>query len=187
MERLGDFEDLQLMLEERNANMGAAEVHGLASGMLCVEFDADFNRWLTAIFDTDEQINALLDDDKQTLSGIFQGTSELLQEEEFIFDLLLPDDDERIGARANALSEWCQGFLYGVAYMGAGDDTDWDEECRGVLRDLMEISRLDAESSEDSDEQAFMELHEYVRLAVQMLLDQLQSSDEKTDDVPTVH
>ena len=86
----------------------------------------------------------------------------------------MPDDDARIAERATALSEWCQGFLYGVAYMGVGDDKDWSDDCRGVLRDFMEISRLDSDNSDNSDEQAFMELHEYVRMGVQMLMQQLQ-------------
>jgi len=187
VKRLGDYEELQSMLEMRDALMGASETHGLAAGMLCVQFDADFNRWIMAIFDTDEQIEALTDSDKQSLIGLFQGTVELLKSDEFLFDLLLPDDDERIGMRALALSEWCQGFLYGVAYMGVGDDKEWSEENRGVLRDLMEVSRLDSDGSDDSDEQAFIELQEYVRSAVHMLLDELQLADKPESDEPTVH
>lgn len=187
MKRLGSYEELQSMLETRDALMGASETHGLAAGMLCVQFDADFNRWIMAIFDTDEQIEALTDSDKQSLIGLFQGTVELLKSDEFLFDLLLPDDDERIGMRAHALSEWCQGFLYGVAYMGVGDDKEWSEENRGILRDLMEISRLDSDGSDDSDEQAFIELQEYVRSAVHMLLDELQLADKPKSDNPTVH
>ncbi len=81
--------------------------------------------------------------------------------------------------------------------MGAGDDKDWGEESRSVLRDLLEISRLDSDGSDDSDEQAFMELQEYVRAAVQLLLHDLQLSneeqdedqeeDEDQDEDPTVH
>jgi len=187
VKRLGDYEDLQLIFDEHDAGMNVSEAHGLASGMLCVQFDADFNRWVTAIFDTEDQLKALTNDDKQGLIGLFQGTLELLKADEFIFDLLLPDEEERIGVRAVAMSEWCQGFLYGVAYMGVGDDKDWDEDCRGVLRDLMEISRLDADNTDDSDEQAFMELQEYVRMGVQILMQELQPDEDSTDEQPTVH
>jgi len=187
VKRLGDYDDLQSMLEMRDALMGASETHGLAAGMLCVKFDADFNRWITAVFDTDEQLEALTDSDKQSLIGLFDGTLELLKSDEFLFDLLLPDDDERIGVRALAMSEWCQGFLYGVAYMGVGDDKEWSDDNRGVLRDLMEISRLDSDGSDDSDEQAFIELQEYVRSAVHMLLDELQLSAEAKNTEATVH
>lgn len=187
MKRIGEFEELQSMLEACDADMGAAETHGLASGMLSVQFDADFNRWLTAIFDTEAQLQAVTDDDKQSLTALFYGTLELLKDESFEFDLLLPGDDGRISERAKALSEWCQGFLYGVAYMGVGDDAKWGEEGRGILRDMMEISRLDADGSEDADEQSFIELHEYVRAAVHVLMGELQAPDEDTTPEPTVH
>ena len=187
MERLGDYDELQEVLESRDALMGVSETHGLAAGMLCVQIDADFNKWIAALFDTEEQFNALTTDDMQSLAGLFNGTLELLKSDEFIFDLFLPRDDERIAIRAGALSEWCQGFLYGVAYMGVGDDKDWTDESRGVLRDLMEISRLDSNSSDDSDEQAFMELHEYVRAAVQLLMSELQSLSNVKANEPTVH
>ncbi|MGB1701791.1 MAG: UPF0149 family protein, partial [Cycloclasticus sp.] len=88
---------------------------------------------------------------------------------------------------AVAMGEWCQGFLYGVAYMGVGDDKNWSEDSRGVLRDLMEISRLDADNTDDSDEQAFMELQEYVRMGVNVLMQELQQDDESDDDSPTIH
>ena len=155
-----------------------------------MDFDADFDRWMVAVFDTDEQLNALDEDDKQVLAALFQGTQELLKADEFIFDLLLPGDEERISVQASALSEWCQGFLYGVAYMGVGDDKEWAEESRGILRDLMEISRLDADNTDDTDEQAFMELHEYVRIGVHMLMEELQppeKADDEDDNSPTVH
>jgi len=187
VKRLGDYDELQSMLETRDALMGVSEAHGLAAGMLCVKFDADFNRWVTAVFDTEEQLEALVDEDKQALTGLFDGTLELLKSEDFLFDLLLPDDDERIAVRASALSEWCQGFLYGVAYMGVGDDKEWSEDNRGVLRDMMEISRLDSDGSDDSDEQAFIELQEYIRAAVQMLLGELQLSDGEQNGEPTLH
>jgi len=189
VERLGSYDDLESILDGGDANMSASETHGLAAGMLCVSFDAELSRWLTALFDTNEQFDALNGDDKQSLAGVFQGTLELLKDESFVFDLLLPDDGERIGTRASALSEWCQGFLYGVAYMGVGDDKDWSEDSRGVLRDLMEISRLDSDNTDDSDEQAFMELQEYVRMGVNILLQELQPEDEeeKNDEAPTVH
>mgnify|MGYP001043726756 CR=1 FL=1 len=188
MKRLGNYDDLQLIFDERDANMNVSEAHGLASGMLCVNLDADFTQWVTALFDTEDQLKALMNEDKQSLMGLFQGTSELLKTEDFIFDLLLPGEEERIGARAIALSEWCQGFLYGVAYMGVGDDKDWSDDGRGVLRDLMEISRLDADSADDSDEQAFMELQEYVRMGVQILMYELQPMEDPDDDhEPTVH
>ncbi len=61
------------------------------------------------------------------------------------------------------------------------------EDSRGVLRDLMEISRLDGDNTDDSDEQAFMELQEYVRMGVNVLMQELQQDVESDDESPTIH
>ena len=125
MDRLGDFDNIQLLLVEQDCHMGAAEIHGLAAGMLCVSIDAEFDRWLVAIFDEPAEVDALSNATKQDLFAVFAGTAELLQEDDFSFDLFLPDGDEYISLRAKALSEWCQGFLYGFAYMGMTDGDEW--------------------------------------------------------------
>lgn len=188
MEQLGDFDNMQSLLEAHDAYMSAAEVHGLASGMLCVQFDARFDRWVVAVFETDEQLEALDVTEKNDLISLFDGTCELLKSDEFIFDIFLPDDSAPMAARAKALSEWCQGFLYGIAYMGVSDDTDWGEEGRGILRDFLELSRIDADNAEEADEQSFMELQEYVRSAVQILLIELQPTEaQNADSEPRLH
>jgi uncharacterized protein YgfB (UPF0149 family) len=188
VEQLGDFDNMQSLLNAHDSYMSAAEVHGLASGMLCVGFDAKFDRWVVAVFETDEQLEGLDDNEKSDLISLFEGTCELLKSDEFIFDLFLPDDGVPMAERAKALSEWCQGFLYGIAYMGANDDTDWGEEGRGILRDFLELSRIDADGAEEADEQSYMELQEYVRSAVHVMLMELQPAVEaNTTTSPRLH
>ena len=62
--------------------------------------------------------------------------------------------------------------------MGAKDDTDWGEDGRGILRDFLELSRIDADGAEEADEQSYMELQEYVRSAVHVMLMELQPAVE---------
>lgn len=190
MDRLGDFDNIQFLLEEHDSHMSAAEVHGLAAGMLCVREDAEFDRWLVAIFEQPEDVESLPVASKQDLFAVFAGTAEILKLEDFSFDLFLPSDDEYLHLRAKALSEWCQGFLYGFAYMGVTDGDEWGEESKGVLKDMLEISRIDSEGSDDADEQAFMELQEYVRLGVQVIKSEqaIDEDDENGGETsPTLH
>jgi hypothetical protein len=188
VDRLGDFEQVQFVLGECGSYMSASEVHGLATGMLCINHEADSNGWLKTILDADRLIREPSIEEQQELVTVFLGTGELLKNEDFIFDLFLPDDGESVAVRAAALSEWCQGFLYGMAFGGLSDNVEWGEDGEGVLKDLMEISRLDPGSSEEPDEQSFLELHEYVRVAVQILMAELQpDSDAAEPAAPTVH
>ena len=97
------------------------------------------------------------------------------------FSLLLPFDEEALGIRVDALAQWCQGFLYGLATQPAIDLNNASDALREVVRDLVEISRagvISAETEEDeeegaeseeeeADETAYAELTEYVRAAAQ--------------------
>jgi uncharacterized protein len=163
------YQAVNATLRAYDADFGAAEAHGMAVGMLCVEMKADAANWLHELFAEDQD---LLDTDKSLLLNLFERTRELLEPEteEFVFDLFLPDDDEPLQAQVEALRNWCQGFLFGVGYAQA--DADWPGDTGEVMRDLIEITKLDNEVAGEDDENAFAEIHEYVRTAVFMIRDE---------------
>ncbi len=93
------------------------------------------------------------------------------------FQPLLPADDEPIGERTLALGEWCQGFLYGLgAGVAVPDPAALQGEAAEVLRDMTEITHVDVDPDDDaeSNEAAYAELVEFVRVGVQLLYDHLQ-------------
>jgi uncharacterized protein YgfB (UPF0149 family) len=51
----------------------------------------------------------------------------------------------------------------------------WSKEIEGILKDMVEFTKLDAEVEADSDEdeEAFMQIHEYLRAAVLIVRDEL--------------
>jgi hypothetical protein len=91
------------------------------------------------------------------------------------FQLLLPDDDAPLAERAMALSQWCQGFLYGFGTGGAVPRDRLSGEVEEVLRDLTHISQASVETGADAEEeeQAYTEIIEYVRAGVQLIHDEL--------------
>ncbi len=91
-----------------------------------------------------------------------------LDAEDLSFSPLLPEDDDALPARVEALGEWCASFLAGL---GAVADTDLNETEAEMLDDLVAISAVDADVDEGEDaERELMELVEYVRVAVLSLL-----------------
>lgn len=177
MERLGDFSAVQHCLEDQDSEMGAAEAHGLASGMLCANPNTTLDAWLQAVFETGHQTRKLQPEEVPDLIALFEGTSELLQNDQFGFDLLFPEEGATLNQQARALGDWCQGFLYGLACGGMTDQSNWAEDSQGILHDLSEIAKLDDDTNEqDEDERALTELREYVRVAVQIILMELQSN-----------
>lgn len=165
------YEDIQDALASIPDTGSAAEAHGLLSGMLCVDSGANPQQWLGDFLGPD-----VAPPDRELLAplqSLFDFTRQQLDDFDFSFSPLLPDDDAPLEERALALSEWCQGFLFGVGY--AGKNSDWPGECTEILRDLMEIGRLDPDGGGEADETAYAELSEYVRVGVQVIRSEFQS------------
>lgn len=166
-----DYEDIQEALASTPGTGSAAEAHGLLSGMLCVDSGANPQQWLLGFFGPDITQPGI--DRMAPLNALFEATRQQLDDFDFSFSPLLPDDNAPLEERALALSEWCQGFLFGVGY--AGKNSDWPGECTEILHDLLEIGRLDPEAVGEADEIAYSELSEYVRVGVQVIRSEFQS------------
>lgn len=169
------YQEINEIFQQHDAAISAAEAHGIATAMLCVEARADANIWLNQLFEDDID---LIEEDKAALLALFEQTRLLLNpdETEFRFDLLFPDDDD-LQEHAIALSEWCQGFLWGIGY--SHSIASWSGETDGILKDMVEIPKLehDVDEENDEDEVAFMQLHEYLRAAVLLIRDELSQPE----------
>ncbi|MGM0553192.1 MAG: UPF0149 family protein [Pseudomonadota bacterium] len=102
-----------------------------------------------------------------------------LYDVELGFGPLLPDDDA-IEARAQALSEWVDGFVAGLGQTPRLGQLKPSAEAAEILRDFAEIARLELEPEDDEESAAaFEELNEYVRVGVLLI------ADELAPDAPT--
>ena len=86
------------------------------------------------------------------------------------FSPLLPDDERPLAERVQALTLWCEGFLYGLGLTGTSD-ANLSSQAAEAVRDLAEITRADVELSGDSeeDETAFTELQEFLWVAAMLI------------------
>lgn len=143
----------------------AAEAHGMATGILCIDSRADAMTWLNELF---QDTAPLLEEDKNTLLSLFEQTQELIDGEEFEFDLFIPDDSFSLKEQTEGLRDWSKGFLLGVGY--STDETTWPGETEEILKDIVEFSKVDIDVAEEHDEEenALMEVHEYLRAAVML-------------------
>ncbi len=166
------YEDCQMMIDDAGAECSVAEAHGIMTAMLCVDQWVPFAQWqdemtITALFAADLNGPAL-----GCMTTLFDTTRAQFAEDEFEFSLCLPDDEIPLGPRAQALSEWCQGFLHGLDH--AGGKKFWPGQCDEIIRDLIAISEVDSATDEDDDEDSLMELIEYVRVGVALIRIELQ-------------
>ena len=154
-------------------DLSAAEAHGFATGLLCVNDAIDVDYWLAELPHDDEISN---ETELQALSRLFDETRRLLQSESFEFDLFLPDEDAPLTDQVVAFKEWCQGFLYGLGTM-TGIRIE-NKEVREIIKDITEFTKLGIEVEGNEDENAFMEIREYLRSAVLILRDELKQDAE---------
>lgn len=156
------------ILEAADAPISAAEAHGIAAGMLCINSMITADTWLREVFGAD--VN-LIEPDRLQLIGLFEQTQELLNSGDFEFELFLPGDGTPLPARLDALRHWCLGFLSGVGFTST--NSDWSGDSGEMLKDIVEFTRVDADVDGEEDEAALIELHEYIRVGVQVIREEL--------------
>jgi uncharacterized protein len=167
------FPEVARVLQTLDSTVAAAEGHGCLCGALCTTQQYGLDSWLDELV---PETHARPDDERAPLRLLFADTVRALRGDEMEFQLLLPDDDAPLLERALALSQWCQGFLYGFGTGRPVPPQQLSGEVEEVLRDLTHISQASVETGADAEEeeQAYAEIIEYVRAGVQLVHDELR-------------
>lgn len=166
-----DYVEIEQLLNAQRSLTEAAEAHGTLAGCLCALVDYSFQDWLREILPDGRAEAAAAD----TLYGLYTATAAALEQTDMEFEPLLPSDAQPLEGRTAALALWCQGFLYGLGSGSIPDAGGLPGDVGEIVRDLTEITRagVDEEQGEDSNEGAYAELVEFVRVAVQLVFEEL--------------
>jgi yecA family protein len=188
MQNYPDIAQLESLLFDVDAVLGATESHGALCGMLCAQGSTEASQWMLQVLGEHEETGTLLQAAGKKLLQMHQVSVEQMNDNNIEFELMLPDEDEPLESRVEALGTWCQGFVYGLSLGGIKEDTDLPEGSKELIKDILEISRAgyvaddEAEvelddSMDDDDEEdeiAFMEVCEYVRIGILFIYEELQ-------------
>lgn len=181
MQSFPDIQELDELLFRGDAAFSATESHGALCGMLCAQGATDAAQWMLHVLGEHDETSQILQTIGKKLLQIYQITTEQMNDSDVEFELMLPDDDEPLEDRVEALGMWCQGFVYGLAAGGIKEDTELPEDSNEIIKDILEISRagyvIDDEAeleAGDDDEEAFMEVCEYVRMGILLVYEELQ-------------
>lgn len=190
--------DFQHALLLSRGNLDAAELaecHGVLCGLICRNGAVTPDDYLVQLATLQ-----LVVDPGQTLTELFaeahDSTIQQLADIDLGFNLWLPDDDQPLNERTDALAQWCTGFLAGIGL--GGELPSLSEEATEALDDMRQIAlaayppvaitdaerdevlRFETESmnlqeeGEEVDENAFMEIVEYVRVVTLMLCEEMR-------------
>lgn len=167
-----DLREIRDALGELKARVDAPESHGILCGMLSAGSPVADRDWLRQLTPEEEKEVRVSD----TLQSLYRATIWQLDDPQFGFTLLLPDDDENLGERTEALAHWCSGFLYGLGVSGITESTQLPGEAAEVLGDLAKIASVDYELEQpgEAEEQAYEEVVEYVRVGALLVFESLR-------------
>lgn len=167
------FPELEDTLAQAGSTTEAAEAHGSLCGALCIASPYGIDAWLEELLEESSASNPQW---RSVLERVFAETAEALSGGAMSFEPLLPDDDQPLSDRAAALAHWCSGFLYGLGAAGQGISLDsLPDEAGEIVQDMREITRaaLDTQEPTETDEQAYAELVEFIRVGVQLVYEEL--------------
>ncbi|MDC9593363.1 YecA/YgfB family protein [Xenorhabdus sp. IM139775] len=189
---LPNYQSFDEILHQQSVALTAAEMHGLISGLLCSGNHGSHHdsRWQTLVHDLANDGLAFSQVLALPLRELYETTFELLDDNTFTFNLLLPDEEAGVFACADALSGWVNHFLLGLGV--ANPKLTEQPEIKEIITDLRDIGMLGYDESEDQEElsQALEEVLEYVRVAVQLCYIALatpKTADSAKSEKPTLH
>ncbi len=183
-----DIAQLEGLLFDMDAALGATESHGALCGMLCAQGSTEASQWMLHVLGEHAETSKQLQAAGKLLLQVHQLAVEQMNDNDIEFELMLPDDDEPLESRVEALGTWCQGFVYGLSLGGITEDSELPEDSKELIKDILEISRAgyiaddEAEAelnasmddADEEDEVAFMEVCEYVRIDIMFIYEELQ-------------
>ncbi|MBA3661275.1 MAG: UPF0149 family protein [Gammaproteobacteria bacterium] len=176
------YNDVSDILNQTTLKLHPSQVHGLICGILCGDPHADHPAWQTLVAGEEASPQT-----HQVLQKLYDMSAHELQEFLLEFQLLLPDEEENLRERAEALTLWCQGFLTGLKIADVKIIGREASDATEAINDIIEIAKMNYEDvvASEEDEVAFTELIEYVRMAIILLYQDLHESSVQAEALDT--
>ena len=174
-------------LESLGVPLSLAEAHGLACGLLCSRTASGAkSRWFAELLDAAGLEPASLAGHAGAVRDVdawFEATRAALHGTDLEFEPALPDDDEPLARRIDALGDFCAGLTYGVGLGAAArGNRPLPGDVAELLADFQSIDALERGAAAGHDateggpdaEADYVELVEYVRVGVLVMLEELR-------------
>jgi uncharacterized protein len=157
------------LLANSRFGVGPSDLHGSLTGYLCGGGVADAHEWLGALeLVIDEAEAAAIP--RAVQADLYEQCAAWFDDPDMAFEPLLPAPEVSLARRADALVEWCRGFLGGLGLAGVSRQHGLSAEGAEILKDLGTIAgtRFEYADSEE-DENALSEVIEFIRVGVLLL------------------
>jgi yecA family protein len=177
------FERFTQLLKAVDLAVGASEIHGVIAGLLCAGHADAHAAWFADLFANHSSDDLRVKEARQMLGELYRATRDQINDEGELFSPYLPGDGLSLQERAKCLSEWCQGYLYGLGLAGI-DRRLLQGDAGEAILDITEFTKLDYENitSDEASEMAYVELEEYLRVATSLIWEELSSIRNGADE-----
>lgn len=156
--------ELNAALLKAKLGVAAPELHGSLAGYLCAGRGGRAHELLTALaLESDDAV--ALDDLHALVDSLAADIAGKLRVREPVA-LLLPEAS--LATRADAMVDWCRGFLGGIGLTGAIADPQHQPEVATLLADFGHIAAMHLESGDD-DEEALDDVLDFIGTGVARL------------------
>jgi uncharacterized protein YgfB (UPF0149 family) len=185
-----DYATLSVALDGLDSAMTVSELHGGFCGVLCAGGAAAASTWIEeCVAETEAAANET--EEALVIFRVMElETTRALARADLEFTPLLPEDDSPLDDRVEELALWCHAFLTGLAFGGLtlpegstrlSVDSDaaaaTESSLEEIAKDFAAISRAGLSAGELSDpadgDFALAEIVEYVRVSVQIVLEEI--------------
>ncbi|MGN6519351.1 MAG: UPF0149 family protein [Dokdonella sp.] len=167
MAALPSHQELAGVLAALRLGVNPSDLHGSLTGYLCAGGVAGEDDWLDRLELAPENAGAQRD---AVLKALLAASRAQFERQPARVLPLLPAADAPLARRADALVEWCRGFLGGFGLVGTTLRVELSDDAAEILSDFGTIaaSRLEIEGGRE-DEQAFADVLDFVRTASALL------------------
>lgn len=155
--------ELNAALQLSKIGVAATELHGSITGYLCAGWGGRARELLTALaLEGDDasaiDLHALVDRLAADINGKLRAREPVVP--------LLPEAS--LALRADAMVDWCRGFLGGIGLTGVAPAPEHAAEVRTLLADFGHIASMHLEADDD-DEEALDDVLDFICTGVARL------------------
>ncbi|AQS39935.1 hypothetical protein Sps_04853 [Shewanella psychrophila] len=159
------IDNLLAALNEAEIGQTPVEVHGALTGIICGGVEQAKGAWSKPLLELMNDGQSLPDPLSLLIEELYQDTIARVSDIDFGFSPMLPEEEEPLSNRVEALTLWVQSFLTGIAMVQPKIDKA-SADVQEVIKDLADIALVEFDVVEDEEsEAAYMELMEFTKLA----------------------
>ena len=174
VQQLPEFAQSLAMADGQLEAVELSECHGAACGLICRHPASQPDTFL-GMLDTLELLKNPDHSLAAQLAELYRATVSQIDDEQLRLVIWLPDDEEPLEERTEALAHWCTCFLAGLGSGSEFNDDALSEDVTAALSDIQQIAMAEMTGDGDSEEEeaALIEIVEYIKVVTLMMREEL--------------